>query len=113
MGAKGTNIATGQPNQPTTQNDPDSLKLTPGGALMLSSGDDGQLIFVLNPGSGDQRVAFLSLLTPANAHVSGLDDAIFPFQAPIPGRFILPIRVIIAFSRSKSMTLRRVRFTPA
>ena len=78
MGAKGTNIATGQPNQPTTQNDPDSLKLIPGGALMLSSGDDGQLIFVLNPGSGDQRVAFLSLLTPANAHVSGLDDAVFP-----------------------------------
>lgn len=78
MGATGTNLATGQPNQPTTQNDPDSLKLTPGGALMLSSGDDGQLIFVLNPGTHDQKVAFLSLLTSANAHVSGLDDAIFP-----------------------------------
>jgi len=45
---------------------------------MLSSGDDGQLIFVLNPGTEDQKVAFLSLLTPTNPHVSGLDDAIFP-----------------------------------
>jgi hypothetical protein len=78
MGAKGTNIATGQPDQPTTQNDPDSLKLTPGGALMLSSGDDGQLVFVLNPGTDDQKMAFLSLLTPSKMRVSGLDDAIFP-----------------------------------
>jgi hypothetical protein len=78
MGAKGTNIATGQLNQPTTQKDPDSLKLTPGGALMLSSGDDGQLIFVLDPGSDDQKVAFLSLLTPTKMPVSGLDDAIVP-----------------------------------
>jgi hypothetical protein len=78
MGATGTNIATGQPGQPTTQNDPDSLKLTPGGALMLSSGDDGQLIFVLNPGGDYQKVAFLSLLTPTKMTVSGLDDAIFP-----------------------------------
>src|SRR3974390_1197825 len=51
MGATGTNLATGQTNQPTTQNDPDSLKLTPTGDLMLSSGDDGQLIFVEKPAS--------------------------------------------------------------
>jgi len=76
-GATGFNLATGEPNQPTTQNDPDSLKLTPGGGLMLSSGDDGQLIFVLNPASNDQKVAFLSLLTPARGPVSGLDDALF------------------------------------
>jgi hypothetical protein len=38
MGATGTNLATGQKNQPTTQNDPDSLKSTPDGGLMLSSG---------------------------------------------------------------------------
>jgi hypothetical protein len=76
-GATGFNLATGEPNQPTTQNDPDSLNLTPSGGLMLSSGDDGQLIFVLNPASNDQKVAFLSLLTPARGPVSGLDDALF------------------------------------
>ena len=43
MGATGTDLATGETNQPTAQNDPDSLKLTPDGDLMLSSGDDGQL----------------------------------------------------------------------
>jgi hypothetical protein len=78
LGATGVNLTTGQSNQATSQNDPDSLKSTPGGGLMLSSGDDGQLIFVLNPGSDDQKVAFLSLITSTKAPVSGLDDAIFP-----------------------------------
>jgi hypothetical protein len=78
MGATGTNLATGQKNQPTTQNDPDSLKLTPTGDLILSSGDDGQLIFVEKPGSPDQAVSFLTLLDPSTGlHVSGLDDAVF------------------------------------
>jgi hypothetical protein len=45
---------------------------------MLSSGDDGSLIFAVNPGASDQKVAFLTLLSPTNARVSGLDDAIFP-----------------------------------
>ena len=78
MGATGVNLATGQSNQPTSQNDPDSLKSTPGGGLILSSGDDGQLIFVWHPGTDDQKVAFLSLITSTKAPVSGLDDAIFP-----------------------------------
>jgi hypothetical protein len=78
MDATGTNLATGQPNQPTTQNDPDSLKLTPTGDLVLSSGDDGQLIFVEKPGSPDQSVSFLQLLDPSTGlAVSGLDDAVF------------------------------------
>ena len=78
MGATGTNLATGQPNQPTTQNDPDSLKLTPTGDLMLSSGGDGQLIFVERPGRPDQSVSFLQLLDPSTGlAVSGLDDAVF------------------------------------
>lgn len=78
MGATGTNLATGQGNQPTTQNDPDSLKLTPEGDLMLTSGDDGQLIFVEKPGKSDQSVSFLQLLDPSTGlAVSGLDDAIF------------------------------------
>jgi hypothetical protein len=78
MSATGTNLATGQMNQPTTQNDPDSLKLTPTGDLMLSSGADGQLIFVEKPGKPDQSVSFLQLLDPSTGlAVSGLDDAVF------------------------------------
>jgi hypothetical protein len=77
MGATGVNLATDKSNQPTAQNDPDSLKLTPGGGLMLTSGDDGQLIFVLNPENENPKVAFLSLLDPKRAAVSGLDDALF------------------------------------
>jgi hypothetical protein len=82
MGAKGVNLATGEANQSTSQSDPDSLKLSPSGALMLSSGDDGQLIFALNQDNENQdnddpKVAFLSLVSSAKAPVSGLDDAIF------------------------------------
>jgi hypothetical protein len=76
MGATGTNLATGQKNQPTIQNDPDSMKLTPDGSLMLTSGDDGQLIFVAQPGTSSQSVSFLTLLDSVGNRVSGLDDAI-------------------------------------
>jgi hypothetical protein len=78
MGTTGTNLATGQPNQPTTDTDSDSLKLTPTGDLMLSSGNDGQLIFVEKPGRPNQSVSFLQLLYPTTGlAVSGLDDAVF------------------------------------
>ena len=78
MGATGTNLATGQTNQPTAQNDPDSLKLTPNGDLMLTSGGDGQLIFVGQPGTTKQSVSFLTLLDPSTGlAVSALDDALF------------------------------------
>jgi hypothetical protein len=78
MGSTGTNLATGQTNQPTTDTDSDSLKLTPTGDLMLSSGADGQLIFVEKPGRTDQSVSFLQLLDPnTGLAVSGLDDAGF------------------------------------
>jgi hypothetical protein len=78
MGATGTNLATGQRDQPTTQNDPDSLKWTPFGDLMLTSGDDGQLVFVAHPGREEQAVSFLTLLDPiTHLHVTGLDDAVF------------------------------------
>ena len=78
MGAIGTDLATGMKNQPTSQNDPDSLKPIPGGGLMLSSGDDGQLIFVLNPDKLQQSVAFLTLRDPSTGlAVAGLDDALF------------------------------------
>jgi hypothetical protein len=44
---------------------------------MLTSGDDGQLIFVLEPQSEHPKVAFLSLVDSKHAAVSGLDDAVF------------------------------------
>src|ERR1700733_6535700 len=78
MGAKGTNLATGQRNQPTRDSDPDSLKLTPTGDLMLSSEADGELIFVQSPGRRDQSVSFLQLLDPGTGlPVSDIDDAVF------------------------------------
>jgi hypothetical protein len=78
MGATGTDLATGQHDQATSDSDPDSLKSTPGGGLMLSSGADGQLIFVQNPGKPKQSVAFLTLRDPSTGGaVSGLDDAVF------------------------------------
>jgi hypothetical protein len=53
------------------------MKLTPDGRLMLTSGDDGQLIFVANPGTQAQAVSFLTLVDTAGNNVSGLDDAVF------------------------------------
>jgi hypothetical protein len=74
MTATGTNLATGLTGT-VTATDPDSMKLSNTGALMLTSGADGQLVFVTVPGGS---VSFLQLLNPAMAAVSGLDDAIFP-----------------------------------
>ena len=78
MGATGTNLATGQTGQPTTDTDSDSLVVTPQGALMLTSGADGQLIFVENPGKSNQAVSFLQLIDPnSGSNASSLDDAVF------------------------------------
>ena len=76
MGATGTNLATGQQNQPISDTDPDSLKLTPSGDLMLTGEADGQLIFVGNPGP-NQSVSFLQLIDPSTGlNISGIDDAV-------------------------------------
>ena len=76
-GATGTNVATGAKNQPLPLNDPDSLKKLPGDAgLQLTSGDDGALIFVENPGAVDQMVSFLNVLDASGNATSGLDDAL-------------------------------------
>lgn len=78
VGATGTNLATGQPNQLTAQSDPDSLALTPDGNLMLSSAADGQVIFVAQPGTNKQSVSFLTVLDPnSGLHVTELDDLAF------------------------------------
>jgi hypothetical protein len=45
---------------------------------VLTSGDDGQLIFVARPGKMNQSVSFLNVLDPSTGqNVSGLDDAVF------------------------------------
>jgi hypothetical protein len=85
-GATGKNLATGA-IEATSQNDPDSLKLAPNGDLMLSSGDDGQVIFVKHPGSDNQSVSFLTLLDQNGARVSGLDDT--AFVTAVRGTFYL------------------------
>lgn len=77
MGATGTNLATGETNQPISDTDPDSLKLTPNGDLMLTGEADGQLIFVGNPGQPNQSVSFLQLIDPnTGLAISGIDDAV-------------------------------------
>jgi hypothetical protein len=99
-GTNGTNLATGLTNQPTTQNDPDSLKQTPTGDLMLSSGDDGQLLFVGQPGTPNQSVSFLTLLDPnTGLAVSGLDDAVFATASK--GTFYLLTQATTGSSRSR------------
>jgi hypothetical protein len=87
FGATGTNLATGQPGQATSQNDPDSLKLAPNGDLVLSSGDDGELIFVHDPAGAGQSVSFLQLTDATGTAVSGLDDSIIPTASA--GEFFL------------------------
>ncbi len=55
-------------------NDPDSLVLAPNGDLVQSSGDNGILTFVHNPGLASQTARYLQL-TSGGTPVSGLDDS--------------------------------------
>jgi hypothetical protein len=75
MGATGMNLADGNV-EPTIQTDTDSLILGPNGSLVLTSGSDGTLTFVSNPGAVNQSVSFLQLLSAGSA-VSGLDDSAY------------------------------------
>ncbi|MGP0072543.1 MAG: hypothetical protein ACLPWF_11505 [Bryobacteraceae bacterium] len=77
MGATGTNLATGQTNQPTTDTDTDSLEATPFGGLMLTSEADGQLIFVNDLEQATPSVSFLQLLDTTGKNSSALDDSVF------------------------------------
>jgi sugar lactone lactonase YvrE len=78
MGGTGTNLATQQSGQAITQTDPDSMKATPFGGLMLSSGADGQITFVHDLALTTRSVSFLNILDPSTGkNISGLDDAVF------------------------------------
>jgi predicted secreted protein len=75
-GAMGFNTVT-HATEAVPQSDPDSLKLAPNGDLIFSSGADGTIIDVQNPGTANQAVSFTTIqgVTAGNA---GLDDVIKP-----------------------------------
>jgi hypothetical protein len=75
-GATGFDTVTGK-IETVPLSDPDSLKLTSNGDLLLSSGADGTIIDVHNAGTASQVVSFTNIkgVTPNNA---GLDDVIKP-----------------------------------
>jgi hypothetical protein len=82
-GMMGLNTATGT-MQVVPQTDPDSLKLAPNGDLLFSSGGDGVIIDVHNPGTPHQTIAFTQVLLfdtttgKFDVNASNLDDAIKP-----------------------------------
>ena len=73
-GDTGTNLVTGETNQPLPVSDPDSLKSLADGTLVLTGGSDGALTFIQHPGTDQQTASFIAL--PAGA--TGLDDAVIP-----------------------------------
>ncbi|MDR3537461.1 MAG: hypothetical protein P4L71_13270 [Acetobacteraceae bacterium] len=75
-GATGTNIATGQTNQPIPLSDPDSLKTTPNGGLVLTSGADYTIVLISDPGTAAQSERFVQLTNLPTG--SALDDVIIP-----------------------------------
>lgn len=81
FGDPGTNTATGKTGT-IPLNDPDSLGQTPGGGLLLSSGDDGSLTTVNNPGTANQSFSFVSVTDGTTGkNVSGVDDTVFASSA--------------------------------
>jgi len=73
FGDTGTNLVTGQTNQPLPITDPDSLKLLSNGDLLLTGEADGAYIFVKDPGTTQQSESFVTLPTGDVP-----DDAIMP-----------------------------------
>ncbi len=75
FGAKGINIVTGQV-QTIPLNDPDSLKSTPDGGLILTSEADNTIVLISDVGTAAQSERFVTLTgIPAD---SDIDDAIIP-----------------------------------
>ena len=76
FGATGVDLVTGNV-ETIPQNDPDSLKTAPNGDLLLSSGDDGVIIDIHNPGQLSQTVSFTPIQGLPTGP-AGLDDVIQP-----------------------------------
>ena len=74
LGDTGTNLTTGDVNQPLPLNDPDSLKALPDGSLVLTSENDKAFTIIANPGTTQQRASFVTL--PQDG--STPDDVIMP-----------------------------------
>jgi predicted secreted protein/uncharacterized membrane protein len=78
-GAMGYDTVTGK-MELVPQTDPDSLKLAANGDLLLTSGADGTIIDIQNPGTAKQAIAFTSIqgIPKASIGNAGLDDVIKP-----------------------------------
>jgi hypothetical protein len=81
FGDTGTNPETGQHNQTLPMNDPDSLKLLSNGELILTSGNDGALTLIKDPGTANQSESFIKLQGLPAGTAPGLDDAIMPMSS--------------------------------
>lgn len=57
--------------------DPDSLKTTPSGGLVLTSGGDGTLTFIDNPGLPSQSAHSVTLSGAAGVSIGSPDDSIY------------------------------------
>ncbi len=57
--------------------DPDSLKATPNGGLMLTGEGDGTLTFITNPGLASQSATSLKLSAAPGATIGAPDDALY------------------------------------
>jgi len=74
FGDTGTNLVTGETNQPLPVTDPDSLKALPNGSLILTGEGDKAFTIITNPGTTQQGASFLNL--PADS--TSPDDVIMP-----------------------------------
>jgi hypothetical protein len=78
-GAMGFDTVTGK-MELVPQTDPDSLKLAANGDLIFTSGADGAIIDIQNPGTSKQAIAFTPIqgIPPGSVGNAGLDDVIKP-----------------------------------
>jgi len=74
FGDTGTNLVTGELNQPLPVTDPDSLKSLPDGSLILTGENDKAFTIITNPGTTQQSASFVTL--PAGS--TSPDDVIMP-----------------------------------
>ena len=77
FGDTGTNLITGETNQPLPVADPDSLKSMADGSLILTGEADKAFTIISNPGTTQQSASFVTL--PAGS--SSPDDVIMPTAA--------------------------------